>query len=78
LAARLATQVIKSYVEKQHRTPQKMVEKPKGDGTVDIGGLWTEPDADGDKEALQGGRFVLDLAEKPLPLATAAPGMAIH
>jgi penicillin-binding protein 2 len=78
LAARLATQVIKAYVEKQHRTPQKMVEKPKGDGTVDIGGLWTEPDADGDKEALQGGRFVLDLAEKPLPLATAAPGMAIH
>jgi penicillin-binding protein 2 len=78
LAARLATQVIKAYVEKQHRTPQKMVEKPKGDGTVDIGGLWTEPDADGDKEALQGGRFVLDLSKKPLPLATAAPGMAIH
>ena len=78
LAARLATQVIKAYVEKQHRTPQKMVEKPKNDGTVDIGGLWTEPDADGDKEALQGGRFVLDLSKKPLPLATAAPGMAIH
>ncbi len=78
LAARLATQVIKAYVEKQHRTPQKMVEKPKNDGTVDIGGLWTEPDADGDKEALQGGRFVLDLSKKPLPLATAAPGMSIH
>ncbi len=78
LAARLATQVIKAYVEKQHRTPQKMVEKPKNDGTVDIGGLWTEPDADGDKEALQGGRFVLDLSKKPLPLAMAAPGMAIH
>jgi penicillin-binding protein 2 len=78
LAARLATQVIKAYVEKQHRTPQKMVEKPKSDGTVDIGGLWTEPDADGDKEALQGGRFVLDLSKKPLPLATAAPGMPIH
>ena len=29
LAARLATQVIKAYVEKQRRTPQKMVEKPK-------------------------------------------------
>jgi hypothetical protein len=70
--------VIKAYVEKQHRAPQKMVEKPKSDGTVDIGGLWTEPDADGDKEALQGGRFVLDLSKKPLPLAMAAPGMAIH
>ena len=32
LAARLATQVIKAYVDKQQRTPQKMVEKPKTDG----------------------------------------------
>ena len=32
LAARLATQVIKAYVDKQHRTPQKMVEKPKSNG----------------------------------------------
>jgi penicillin-binding protein 2 len=75
LAARLATQVIKAYVDKQHRTPQKMVEKPKSDGTVDIGGLWTEPDSDGDKETLQGGRFVLDLPNKPLAVAIAAPGM---
>jgi penicillin-binding protein 2 len=75
LAARLATQVIKAYVDKQHRTPQKMVEKPKSDGTVDIGGLWTEPDSDGDKETLQGGRFVLDLPKKPLAVAMAAPGM---
>ena len=79
LAARLATQVIKAYVDKQHRTPQKMVEKPKN-GTVDIGGLWTAPDSDGDgdKETLQGGRFVLDLPKKPLALATAAPGMTVH
>jgi penicillin-binding protein 2 len=79
LAARLATQVIKAYVEKQRRTPQKMVEKPKN-GTVEIGGLWTAPDSDGDgdKEALQGGRFVLDLPRKPRALATAAPGMALR
>jgi penicillin-binding protein 2 len=75
LAARLATQVIKAYVEKQRRTPQKMVEKPKGDGKVDVGALWTDPDSDGGKETLHGGRFVLDLPKKPLPLATAAPGM---
>ncbi len=75
LAARLATQVIKAYVEKQRRTPQKMVEKPKSNGTVDIGALWTEPGADGDKEALHGGRFVLDLPKKPLAVAVAAPGM---
>jgi len=78
LAARLATQVIKAYVDKQHRTPQKMVEKPKNGGTVDIGGLWTAPDSDGDKETLQAGRFVIDLPKKPLALATAAPGMGVH
>ncbi|MGA2744851.1 MAG: penicillin-binding protein 2 [Candidatus Sulfotelmatobacter sp.] len=75
LAAHLATQVIKAYVDKQRRTPQKLVEKPKIGGTVDIGGLWTEPDSDGDKERLQGGRFVLDLSKKPLAVAIAAPGM---
>jgi penicillin-binding protein 2 len=80
LAARLATQVIKAYVDKQRRTPQKMVEKPKSDGTVDIGGLWTEPDSDGDgdKQKLDGGRFVLNLPKKPTALATAAPGMSVQ
>jgi penicillin-binding protein 2 len=75
LAARLATQVIKAYVDKQRRTPTKMVEKPTSKGTVDIGGLWTVPDSDEDKQKLEGGRFVLDLPSKPLALATAAPGM---
>src|SRR5450755_4143618 len=78
LAARLATQVIKAYVDKQRRVPTKMVEQPKSNGTVDIGGLWTDPDSDGHdghKETLNGGRFVLDLSKKPLALATAAPGM---
>jgi penicillin-binding protein 2 len=77
LAARLATQVIKAYVEKQRRTPQKLVEKPNK-GTVDIGGLWTAPDSDGHEERLQGGRFVIDLPKKPLALATAAPGMGVR
>src|ERR1700681_2095260 len=78
LAARLATQVIKAYVDKQRRVPTKMVEQPKSNGTVDIGGLWTDPDSDGHdghKETLNGGRFVLDLSKKPWALATAAPGM---
>ena len=79
LAARLATQVIKAYVDKQRRTPQKMVEKPK-DGTVEIGGLWTAPDLDEGEslkgnDRLEGGRFVLDLPKKPMALATTAPGM---
>jgi len=75
LAARLATQVIKAFVEKQRRSPQKMVEKPKGDGTVDIGGLWTDPGAEGGKDTLHGGRFVVDIPTGPLPAAIAAPGM---
>ncbi len=75
LAARLATQVIKAYVDKQRRAPTKMVEKPKSDGKVDIGGLWTAPDSDGDKEKLEGGRFVLNLPKRPMTLATAAPGI---
>src|SRR5271166_993482 len=72
LAARLATQVLKAYVDKQHRAPQKLVEKPKGDGKVDIGALWSGPE--GDK--LEGGRFVLDLSRRPVVAATAAPGLA--
>src|ERR1700726_1303420 len=75
LAARVATQVLKAYVDKQRRAPQKMVEKPKSEGTVDIGGLWTAPDSDGDRERLEGGRFEVTLPKKRLAVATAAPGL---
>jgi penicillin-binding protein 2 len=72
LAARIATQVIKAYVDKQRRVPQKLAEKPKGDGKVDMGALWTAPE--GDK--LEGGRFVVDLPKKPVVAAVSAPGLA--
>ena len=72
LAARVAAQVIKAYVEKQRGNPQKMVEKPKSDGKVEIGALWSAPNADGENDRLQSGRFVLDLPKKPMALATAA------
>ena len=75
LAARLATQVIKAYVEKQRKTPQKMVEKPKSNSPVDVGGLWSEPDSAGRKDGLGAGRFDVELPKKPAVLATAAPGM---
>jgi penicillin-binding protein 2 len=74
LAARLATQVIKAYVDKQRRTPTKMA----GPGTkkVEIGGLWTAPgDGDEDGSHLHGGRLLIDVARKKAPLAVAAPGM---
>src|SRR5216683_1331267 len=75
LAARLATQVIKAYVDKQRRTPTKMVEKPKAGGEVEMGGVWTVPAAEGDKEVLDGGRFLVSLPRKSLPIATVAPGL---
>jgi len=74
LAARLATQVIKAYIDKRQRTPQKMVEKPKSNG-VDVGGLWSEPDAATDTDTLQGGRFALELSKKKPILATAGDGI---
>jgi penicillin-binding protein 2 len=83
LAARLATQVIKAYVDKQRRQPTKMA---SGAGKVEIGSLWTDPSgADGTSEngtkkttnedRLQGGRFLVDVARKKAPPAIAAPGM---
>lgn len=75
LAAHLATQVIKAYVDKQRRTPQKMVEKPKTPGTVDMGALWSDPDSDGHKDDLEAGYVAIPLAKKRPVLATAAPGM---
>jgi len=74
LAARVAAQVIKAYVEKQRRMPQKVVEQPKS-GHVDIGALWSEPDPNGENDRLQSGHFVVDLPKRTMALATAAPGM---
>jgi penicillin-binding protein 2 len=68
LAARLATQVIKAYVDKQRRQPTKVAE---GNQKVDVGALWNES---GDEE-LHGGRVALDIAKQHLPLATSAPGV---
>jgi penicillin-binding protein 2 len=75
LAARLATQVIKAYVDKQRKTPQKMVEQPKNAPKVDMGGLWTAPGDGGEGDKLQGGRFEVDLPKKSLAAAAAAPGI---
>jgi penicillin-binding protein 2 len=74
LAARLATQVIKAYVDKQRLTPTKMVKQSKG-GKVDMGALWTAPNGHSDQDKLEGGRFVVDLPKRPLVAAAAAPGV---
>src|SRR5271170_590740 len=65
LAARLATQVIKAYVDKQRRQPTKMA---AGSGKVEVGSLWTDPgdaSADGAKSSsdhLHGGHVVVDVS----------------
>jgi len=77
LAARTAAKVIKAFVDKRRRLPTKMADKPKPDGKVEIGAVWTIPHADGNQktESLESGHFFLDVANKPLALATAAPGI---
>jgi penicillin-binding protein 2 len=83
LAARLATQVIKAYVDKQQRQPNKIAGRSD---KLEINGVWTDPvgeetgtNAHSNDEShgdhLQAGRFVIDLGKKRAPLAVAAPGM---
>jgi penicillin-binding protein 2 len=73
LAARLATQVIKAYVEKRRKMQPSVAGKQPA--AVDIGGLWSVPDPDGQHQTFQGGRFVVPLTKKTPVLATAAPGL---
>jgi len=70
-AARVASQVIKAFVDKQRRTPTKVAGPVKG--KVEIGGLWAEP-GDG-SPSLQAGRFVLDIAKRNAAMVAAAPGI---
>jgi penicillin-binding protein 2 len=69
LAARLATQVIKAYVDKQRRQPTKVASS----GNVDVGAVWNGG-SDGEDE-LSGGHFDLDIPKNRAPLAVAAPGI---
>ncbi|MGA9798230.1 MAG: penicillin-binding protein 2 [Terriglobales bacterium] len=68
LAARLATQVIKAYVDKQRRQPTKVAST----GKVDVGAVWNS-DSGGDDD-LHGGHFELDVPKVRAPFAVAAPG----
>ena len=70
LAARLATQVIKAYVDKQRRQPTKVADSS---GKVDVGALWNT--GSGDDDDLHGGHFDLEVSKSRAPLALAAPGL---
>lgn len=71
LAARVASQVVKAYVEKQRRQPTKVAAKQ---AMPEVGAFWTIPTADGDQR-LQGGHFYVDISNHQIPLAAAAPGV---
>ena len=70
LAARLATQVIKAYVDKQRRQPTKVA---SGSGKVDVGAVWNGESAQ--TMTCNGGHFDLDVPKSRAPLAVAAPGI---
>jgi penicillin-binding protein 2 len=70
LAARLATQVIKAYVDKQRRQPTKVA---SGSGKVDVGAVWSGES--GGEDDLHGGHFDLEVSKSRAPLAVAAPGL---
>jgi penicillin-binding protein 2 len=74
LAARTAAQVIKAYVEKrQKQQPTKVAGAEKN---VEIGAVWSGVDRENPaQESLGGGRFSVKLSNRPVPLATAAPGL---
>jgi len=74
LAARIATQVIKAFVDKQRRQPTKVAQQRDHNG-LEVGALWTSPGEEGENEKLNGGRFRVELPKRALPLATAAPGL---
>ena len=72
-AARIAAQVVKAYVEKQRRQPTKVAQ---GSKKVEIGAVWNSSSPDGaDQDTLHGGRFLVDVPKKRVPLAAAAPGV---
>ena len=70
LAARVVAQVVKAYVEKQRQIPTQVA----SGGSVEVGGVWSAPEQDGD-ERLHAGRFLVDVRKRPTVLAAAAPGM---
>ncbi len=73
-AAHVVSKVIQAYVEKQRRQPPKMAARLQDSGKVEVGGVWTTPDSDGDQQKLAAGHFFVDVAKRPLA-AVAAPGM---
>jgi penicillin-binding protein 2 len=67
-AARIASQVVKAYVDKQRRLPTKMA---SGAEKVEVGAVWSADD----DQSIRSGHFLLQVPKTRLPLAAAAPGL---
>jgi len=85
LAARIASQVIKAYVDKQRQVRNNpLLFSDKADpGSVPIAGLWSAPEdkdgGDGDPAHLQGGTFLVKISaqgvhRKAVPVAMGVSG----
>jgi penicillin-binding protein 2 len=72
LAARLATQVIKAYVEKKQRQPQHVADRAK---QAEIGAMWSQPDEEGE-DHLGGGRFFVPVERRAAAREAAVPGIS--
>jgi penicillin-binding protein 2 len=84
LAARLATQVIKAYVDKKRRPENHVAEGEAGrptaavpaEGENEMAALWTEPSVEErGEQRLQAGRFPLGKSQGWLRAVKAAPGL---
>jgi len=74
LAARIAAQVVKAYVDKQRMREQKTAQR-KRPQTVEMAALWSEADGQGHGH-LHGGTFVVPVAGPAAAPLKAAPGLA--
>ncbi|HTZ96462.1 MAG TPA: penicillin-binding protein 2 [Terriglobales bacterium] len=74
LAAIVASQVIKAYVqEQQRREPTNVADAKK---KIEVGAVWTDGEDNGaGEQKFGGGHFWIDGRGRPDPLATAAPGL---
>jgi penicillin-binding protein 2 len=77
LAAIVASQVIKAYVQEHQQPPPQLAQhRPKQKQNVEVGAVWADADADDpSQQSLHAGRFSIAVPKEPLPLAIAAPGM---
>jgi penicillin-binding protein 2 len=68
LAARLASQVIQAYADKQKHIPVKVAKSAPSSAPVEMAAVWSAPDPDSPSgQRLRGGRFIIQQQTKSKP-----------